>query len=254
MTSTEAAPATQFAFSHDGACPICEKPVTFTANGPYFRATLRCPGCQSIPRERALMAVLAKLYPNWRAKTIHESSPVGRGASLKLQRECGNYVASQYDPAIPWGERHPSFGYRSEDLEAQSFADASFDLVITQDVFEHLFHPDRAIAEIACTLKPRGSHICTFPIVRRSNPSARRASLRDGSVIHHQEPEYHGNPMSGDGSLVTVDWGYDVAGYLAHHSGLTVTIHAIDDIDRGIRADLNEVIVCTKTGPADLAI
>ncbi|WP_371419407.1 methyltransferase domain-containing protein [Bradyrhizobium sp. CCBAU 051011] len=33
------------------------------------------------------------------------------------------------------------------------FADDTFDLVITQDVFEHIFRPDLAISDIARTLK-----------------------------------------------------------------------------------------------------
>jgi ubiquinone/menaquinone biosynthesis C-methylase UbiE len=45
--------------------------------------------------------------------------------------------------------------------EAQSFPAESFDIVVTQDVFENLFAPDRAIKEIARTLRPGGAHIMT---------------------------------------------------------------------------------------------
>jgi hypothetical protein len=49
------------------------------------------------------------------------------------------------------------------------------------------------------------------------------------------------------GSLVTVDWGYDIAQYLAAQSGFPTTIFTIDDIEQGIRAEYIEVVVTTKT-------
>jgi 2-polyprenyl-3-methyl-5-hydroxy-6-metoxy-1,4-benzoquinol methylase len=36
--------------------------------------------------------------------------------------------------------------------KSQTCADKSFDLVITQDVMEHVYHPDRVFYEIARTL------------------------------------------------------------------------------------------------------
>ena len=120
-------------------------------------------------------------------------------------------------------------------------------MVVTQDVFEHLFAPDRAIAEIERTLKPDGIYIMTVPIVRKDQPSIRRATLRDGSVTHLLPAQYHGNPLSQSDSLVTIDWGYDIAHYLSACSGLTATIFSLEDISKGIQAEYNEIVVCRKT-------
>ncbi|MEM7790840.1 MAG: class I SAM-dependent methyltransferase, partial [Verrucomicrobiota bacterium] len=60
-------------------------------------------------------------------------------------------------------------------------------------------------------------------------------------------PEFHGNPVDPDGSLVTMDWGYDILQYIQDVSGLASQIVMIDDIDRGIRAEFIEVIVSRKT-------
>ncbi|MDO8409256.1 MAG: class I SAM-dependent methyltransferase [Phenylobacterium sp.] len=232
-----------------GWCPVCEQDVVFASPDAWLRDGLKCSACGSIPRERALMRVLAELAPDWRRLALHESSGCSI-SSNRLREQCPGYVATQYDPATPWGHKHPN-GYRSEDLEAQTFADETFDIVVTQDVFEHLFAPDRAIAEIGRTLKPGGFHICTVPIVRKAEGSVRRARRRpDGSVEHLAEPEYHGNPMDPDGSLVTVDWGYDIADYLDQASGLSTTIHTIDDLSQGIRAAYIEVLVSRKTLPS----
>jgi hypothetical protein len=60
------------------------------------------------------------------------------------------------------------------------------------------------------------------------------------------EPQYHGNPLAKSGALVTIDWGYDIVEYLHHHSRLNFIMLQVDNIDFGIRADLNEVLVGSK--------
>lgn len=193
-------------FSNRGFCPICSESATFTAESEWLRDGYRCMTCDGIPRERALMSVLAAHYPNWRDLVVHESSPVQRGVSRLLQTQCRRYVASQYLPNQQSG--HVIKGIRCENLEAMSFEDASIDLHITQDVFEHLFNPEKAFAEIARTLKAGGAHIFTVPLVNKGRPSVRRAALdSDGQPLFLSAPEYHANPMSSGGSLVTFDWG-----------------------------------------------
>jgi len=125
-------------FEHQGWCPICDCAVTFRATNEWFRDHLVCTRCNSIPRERALFKVIVDYFPNYRELDIHESSPGGRGASVKLQKECASYSASQYYPHITPGSIHPESGYRCEDLERLTFPDNSFDLFITQDVMEQI--------------------------------------------------------------------------------------------------------------------
>ena len=246
-----------FRYETAGHCPICEQETTFVAQSEteierpwwkhWFRGELKCQHCNSIPRERALFEVLTLVRPDWRSAVVHESSPEKRGASLRLQNECVEYVETQYDTALPRGAMHPTRGYRCEDLERQTFADACFDIVVTQDVFEHLFAPDRAIIEIARTLKPDGIYIMTVPIVLKDKPSIRRAAMRSGTVQYLLPAQYHSNPIDQSGTLVTIDWGYDIAHYLSARSGLVTAIYSIDDISKGIRAEYNEVVVCRKS-------
>ncbi|MFG1464855.1 class I SAM-dependent methyltransferase [Xanthobacter sp. DSM 24535] len=240
-----------FQFSHDGICPVCEASAKFSASGPYFRGTLICSNCKSVPRHRAIMHVLKTYFPNWAHLSVHESSPGWDMVSQRLVRECSSYTASQYNASVPFGSivdapRMLSKSYRSENLEAQTFEDEQFDLVITQDVFEHIFYPDKAIKEIARTLKPGGATLMTVPIILKNKPSRRRAALQDGKIRNILEPQFHGNPLGNDGSLVTIDWGYDIVSYLQHHSGLSFLMVQIDNIDLGIRADLIEVLIGFK--------
>jgi SAM-dependent methyltransferase len=152
----------EYVFETEGFCPVCEAPATFSARSDkpipdawrpsWFRGALRCATCKSPPRERAIARVLTAARPNWRTLRIHESSPGGWAFSAKLRRECVGYTATQYDPSFPFGAMHASGRWRNEDLENQTFADEVFDIVVTQDVFEHVFHPGRAAREIARTL------------------------------------------------------------------------------------------------------
>jgi SAM-dependent methyltransferase len=191
------------------------------------------------------MRVIEQWRPNWRDLAIHESSPSPRGASLKLAKHAPRYVASQFFPDVAPGTLHQ--GVRCENLEAMSFADASIDLHVTQDVMEHLFNPAAAFREIARTLKPGGAHIFTVPLVNRERPSTRRARLNaEGAIEHLETPVYHGNPISEEGVLVTVDWGTDIVRHIYEACGLVSQIVVIDDLSQGIRADLIEVIVTQK--------
>ena len=228
-----------------GRCPACARETRFVAMEPLLRDHYLCTSCGSIPRERALMAVVEKYFPHWEGLVIHESSPVDRGASKRMREQCVAYIPSQYFPGKTPGSIVDKV--RCENLEALSFADASIDLHLSQDVLEHVFHPSKVFREIARTLKPGGAHIFTVPLVNRHSVSKLRARLAaDGSVEHLEPPIYHGNPVSEEGALVTVDWAYDICSHIFEACGLFTYVVQIDDLSRGIRADLNEVLVTVK--------
>ena len=231
---------------NNGYCPTCDSKTTFYSKNEWLRDFYLCKNCKSLPRERALMFCLEQSYPEWRNLHIHESSPSFRGASVKLKKQCRNYISSNYFPDFPLGEIHPS-GFRNENLEQQTFPDESFDLVVTQDVMEHIFHPARAFSEIERVLKPGGAHIFSVPLVNRDRPSEERARRNsDGTIAYTAEPEYHGDPLNEKGSLVTMQWGYDICDFIHEQSGLFTTIHVIDNISLGIRAEYIEILISRK--------
>lgn len=194
------------------------------------------------------MRTIDLYLPDYTQKTVHESSPGGRGVSVKMGRTCPGYTYSHYFPDVPFGSVHRERGERCESLERLTFEDSSIDLFITQDVMEHVFDPAAAFREIARVLKPGGMHILTVPLVNKCQPSKRRAERgADGSITHLEEPAYHGNPIDDKGSLVTMDWGYDIVGFIREVSGLSAHMITIDEIERGIRAEFIEVLVCLKT-------
>ncbi|MCA9522825.1 MAG: methyltransferase domain-containing protein [Myxococcales bacterium] len=232
-------------FQNDGFCPICEHDVTFIAYNEWLRDHYVCQSCGSVPRERAVMAVIDAYFPMWRELRIHESSPAKGGASRRLALECADYVPSQFFPGRVRGAMVD--GVLCQDLEQLTFADESIDLHVTQDVMEHVFHPDQVFKEIARTLKFGGAHIFTVPIVNKLAPSERRARIDPaGNIVHLKPEQYHGNPISDRGSLVTVDWGFDICQHIFDASGLFTQILHIDDLGRGIRAEYIEVLITFK--------
>ena len=170
------------------------------------------------------------------------------GVSSLLLNECPSYSRSHYFPEITPGQKDLRTSSRCENLESLTFNDSTFDLFLTQDVMEHVFNPAAAFREIARVLRPHGAHIFTVPMVNKTRPSRRRASLnQDGEVIHHLEAQYHGNPIDSKGSLVTIDWGFDLAPYVQFLTGMPTIMFQTDNIGLGIRAELIEVVVSLKS-------
>lgn len=226
-----------------GYCPICEARTVFVRRDEWLRDFYFCVRCESIPRWRALAYVLETHFPDWRGLKIHESSP-GGASSKKIAEECAGYVASHFFEDVPAGGRRDRF--RSENLESQTFRDGEFDLVITQDVFEHVLNPGRAFAEVARTLKAGGAHVFTVPWYYWKK-SLTRAVGRNGGIEFPEKPEYHGNPIDPNGSLVVTEWGWDLCDFIYEHCGMTTTAIRVRDRYRGIDAEFIEVFISRKS-------
>ncbi|RWC14095.1 MAG: class I SAM-dependent methyltransferase [Mesorhizobium sp.] len=236
----------EFVYRRAGHCPVCEQDVEFRSPQAWYRDFLVCSGCGSIPRERALAYVLSNQFPDWRGLSIHESSPSDRGVSRKLKQECAAYVATQFFVEQPLGAMNN--GFRNENLERQTFGDAQFDLVVTLDVMEHVNQPELVLKEVARTLKSGGAYIFTAPTYKDRVKSERRALYKPDGTIEHfaPHPEYHGNPVSDAGSLVTFHYGYDLAELMHSWSGMDVEVRRFHDHNHGIIGDFTEVYVCRK--------
>lgn len=165
----------------------------------------------------------------------------------KFQRECPGYVASHFYPDLPAGAQRD--GFVCQDLEHQSFEDASFDLVITQDVLEHVFDPRAALREIARTLKPGGAHVFTVPWYYWQPTVVRARRLPSGEVEYLLPADYHGNPIKLNArSLVVTEWGHDLLEVIDQCSGVETKVFRLDDAERGITGAFVDVFVSCKAG------
>jgi len=179
--------------------------------------------------------------PDWRTRMVHESSP----SDTTLSRRCPGYTCSHlFDDVCP-GDIHN--GFRCENIESLTFPDNSFDIFITQDVLEHVFKPETALSEICRVLKNDGGiHVFTVPVHKSLSVSYCRATLSEEKVIHLLPPEYHGNPISEAGSLVTWDYGADFEMLVQKWSGYQTGRFVIRDRFCGIDGEYLDVFVTTK--------
>lgn len=191
------------------------------------------------------MTVLDQVAPAWPSLDVYEPSP-GGAASRRIRRETardgGSYTPSQFFADVPRGQRRD--GVRSEDLERLTFPDDSFDVVVSQDVMEHVADPAAAMTEIARVLRPGGRHVWTVPYRSdrlHSTPRARRNE--DGELVLLAEPEYHHDPVDPQGTLVTTDWGADLPDLVEAWSGLRTRVFALHDRSRGLDGEYPEVFV-----------
>lgn len=118
---------------NEGYCHCCRQNSTFKINNSWLRDHYVCINCGSIPRQRHIQYILDTFFQGWEKRDIHESSP----SNDLISRYCNAYSCSQYFEGAEPGTLVN--GVRSENLESLTFPDCSFDLVITQDVLEHVW-------------------------------------------------------------------------------------------------------------------
>jgi Methyltransferase domain len=226
-----------------GWCAVCGGHRRFVVRSTWLRDGLICDDCGTVPRNRRVIAVLDLVRPDWASGDLWEIAPFGP-TSARLQSLCDGYLGTHYWPDLPpGGER---WGYTCQDVEAPTFPDASFDVVVSQDVFEHVFNWAAGMRSIARVLRPGGVHVWTTPRLRNFPRSAARATLTDGGEVEHlAEPEYHGNPVA-DGSLVTMDWGMDLEQLVGQASGLDTMSVRLESRYQGMLGSYSEVFVSRK--------
>lgn len=216
----------------------------FKSYGDWHRDQLLCDLCHSNPRERALMHVLISRRPELHKLIVHESSPAERSITDQLRKLALEYIPSQYFQSA----EQEIEGFKNINLEAQDFPSNAFDVFIALDVMEHVFNPQAAFQEIERTLKPLGIAVMTFPIGKSQiNAMNVRATISNFEVTHHVPSEYHGNPIDPNGSLVTIDYGYDIHKLIAEWTHLDVEIVRFCNNSIGVVGEYTEVIVLTKT-------
>jgi SAM-dependent methyltransferase len=229
-----------FVSSNTGYCHCCRQQTRFVITGPWLRDQYFCRTCHSIPRQRHINFILDRHYPDWENKEIHESSPGNKFISQWANR----YSSSQYYEGVQEGALHN--GHRCENLEHLTYPDETFDIFITQDVLEHVFHPDKAIQEIMRVLKPGGVHIFTTPKHKNLVKSYARAVIENGEIKHLLEPMYHGNPVGDGRALVTWDYGDDFEALIRNWCGYPTITYATREQALGLDGEYPEVFVTHK--------
>jgi SAM-dependent methyltransferase len=125
---------------------------------------------------------------------------------------------------------------RNENILKLSYEDESFDFIFHGDVLEHV--PDIPIALSECfrILKNQGTLIFTIPFYNNDFHKV-RCKMDNGRLVHFDKPEYHGNPLDPNGSLVFYEPGWEILDDLKSAGFLKFEIGYIIDFLQGIIRD-----------------
>lgn len=141
----------------------------------------------------------------------------------------------------------PQGGGEHQDLCALTYASESFDLVICNEVFEHLYDLPKALEEIHRVLRPAGRLLATFPMAFGQRESIIKAEYISAHepLLFRGEPEHHGDPIRPTrGSLVFQIPGWDILDLAATVGFSAVAMHLVSSWKHGVLgADLAGVLV-----------
>ena len=192
----------------EGACLFreaqCEHCGAGKRNSDVARAVLRtCLGSEDgcLETRRAELAPLC-LYNTQAFGALHDHLHV-----------LPDYVCSEYMDGVPPGEFVD--GVRCEDLTRLTFDDDVFDLVISEEVLEHVQDLDAALREVRRVSRPGGHFIFTVPFNEHHRTRKRAALDETGRVIELLPPVHHGDAVRPEGALVFTDFGRDLPDLLA---------------------------------------
>jgi len=214
-----------FKIENAGVCAVCDTAGEFKVAGGSIREDYRCRHCDASLRYRQQAAALVGIYGNSQIASLaglitetsfarlHIYEPGIIGPFRSLLKRLPHYTQSYYWPGVESGEKHQ--GVRCENLERLTFADGTFDLVLTSDIFEHVRRPMAAFAELHRVLKPGGRHCftvpLTWPLPAKTQTRVDTATDTDVPLL---PPVYHLSPTDLNGSLVYTDFGLDLLDHL----------------------------------------
>lgn len=147
-----------------------------------------------------------------------------------------NAVCSEYAPDPKDQKRIAPIPH--VDAMDMFFEDNSFDAIISGDVFEHVPDLNKVFKECQRVLRQNGVLIATFPFACVDTETIVKATLADGEITHHMEPEYHGDPVRpNEGALVFQIPAWDVIDQCYQAGFSKAEMVYMHDPDRGFIAN-----------------
>jgi SAM-dependent methyltransferase len=203
-------------FTLFGFCDVCRAARRFECDWKGsdgvvldLRERLICQGCELNCRQRLVFQLGSEFLAGRDSASLFAYEQVTAFYRALTERYSAfDVVGSEYlGEGVVSGSCRD--GLRHESALALSFPDARFDVLFSNDVFEHVPDIQRTLAEAARVLKPGGRLIATMPFSFQAS-TLQRARLVEGRIEHLATPEYHENPLSGDGALAFYTFGWDL--------------------------------------------
>ncbi|MBC7383313.1 MAG: class I SAM-dependent methyltransferase [Bacteroidia bacterium] len=174
-----------------GECPLCGKSYFISLkNNPFLT---RCLTCKANITNLALIPVIKAHVNNDYSKHVYELSSYGSTLDF-LKRHFKNLVFSEYFPGKKFGETVN--GILNEDVQHLTFNNNSFDMVTSNQVFEHVPDDRKGYAECYRVLRKGGAYIFAVPLYDIEK-TVQIASVINDEVVFSGEPEYHDSRLGG---------------------------------------------------------
>ena len=180
-----------------------------------FRERLICQRTRLNNRTRAALHIFSTLLtpqPNDSIYVTEQLTPLYRW----LKSSYADVQGSEYLSNLEWLKllklKLRSFPEKliHQDLTALTLKGETIGHVLSFDCFEHISDYLSAFKEVFRVLKPGGHFMFSVPFDLNRSKNLIRATLEEDGVVHHVEPEYHGDPVSKQGILSFYTFGWEV--------------------------------------------
>lgn len=212
-------------FQIDGYCKFCDESVSFNVDWlysnllvPNYRERMICSICGLNNRQRFIASLLKIELEGTANKKVYIYEQVTKfykNIYLNFSKK-HEIIGSEY-LGFEKNKGELVNGIRHEDALDLSFEDSSLDIIISQDVLEHVPNYVQAIRESYRVLKEKGILLISVPFDFNKDITEQRAKIDNNELVHLLPEVYHGNPIDENGSLVFFDYGWDLLEQFKHN-------------------------------------
>lgn len=167
---------------------------------------VRCLRCGASAVAQSLGAVITSLAVDLAGSCVYELSAQGPIVDF-LHARARQLITSELLDGVPVGETRA--GIRCENVESLTFADRTFDLCTSTEVFEHVADDAAGFGEIHRVLKPGGYLVMTVPLSDAAQTLERTAVI-DGRRVNTLPAEYHADRFRGTRVFCYRNYGRDI--------------------------------------------
>jgi SAM-dependent methyltransferase len=193
------------ALARPGELPMCGR--TLVVKLAENNVAVRCLRCRASAIHMSIARVVRQLYPDMSRLVVYEMSSRGPFYDF-LRRQAGALTCSEFFDDVAPGEF--AGHVQCQDVQRLTYANNSFDLCTSTEVFEHVPDDCRGFTEVHRVLRPGGRLIFTVPLTD-DFLTVERARVVDGALQHILVPEYHGDVVRGHGKVLCFrNYGQDI--------------------------------------------
>jgi SAM-dependent methyltransferase len=207
-------------YTIDGYCAVCDKATSFLVDYQYsfvdaqnrripnWRERLECVKCRLNCRMRGALHFLRDQMSADPGSYIYVTEQITPMYAAVKERYANTHGSEYLGAGIASGTIRGD-GVRHEDITALSFGDSSFNYVLSFDVLEHVPDYKKALQEVHRVLVPGGELLLSVPFALGAPTTLTRAVVEGDTIRHLEEPEYHGDPVTGS-VLCYYDFGWSL--------------------------------------------